>query len=689
MPLPTRTIRWVSSNRTMIGGMAPGLLDEASRDWLRDLGGDGTRREEAVARLHDLLLKAARFEVARRRQALPQLRRAGAGRARAGSSSRRGARGPASPRRLQGREPLHDMGVQVRVAGGRSEGPPVDVAASRAPARARDLVAVRAPRRRRPPLRPSASSCSKRSRRASHVADAAPAGGARRARPQRRADRRARRAARQQQECALQVSARCAAQPPRPARGARPDRRMVMDELRPEPDAAAAPRPVRAGARLRRVLRRARPLRRARARGARRGRDRAWTPRPSRRLPRLRRGAREPARALLELGLNCPDPNDESEVTMNATRYLIVGGGMTGDMPPPRASASTTPKARSGSSAPSSTPRTRGRRSRRGSGSAATRRRSGARRPMRGSTCVSAAGSSRSTSTRGARQTTPARTYAWEKLLLATGGAAARAPGAEGVVYYRTLDDYRGSCARTKEGSPVVVIGGGFIGSELAAALTAAGRTRDDGLPGGGRRLAGPARRALAASSRSTTASTASTCCAGELVVSAAGALGRRPGSGRTLEADVVVAGLGIEPEHRAGRGGRARGRERNRRRRARPRGGTRTSSPQATSRASRSPRSARRLRVEHEDHAKTHGRAVGANMAGANLPYDHLPFFYSDMFDLGYEAVGERRLAARDGRGVEGAEPQGRRRLRRRRPPAARRSCSGTSGTRSTRHAS
>jgi NADPH-dependent 2,4-dienoyl-CoA reductase/sulfur reductase-like enzyme len=47
-------------------------------------------------------------------------------------------------------------------------------------------------------------------------------------------------------------------------------------------------------------------------------------------------------------------------------------------------------------------------------------------------------------------------------------------------------------------------------------------------------------------------------------------------------------------------------------------------------------------LRVEHEDHAKSHGRQVGANMAGAGKPYDHLPFFYSDLFDLGYEAVGE-----------------------------------------------
>jgi NADPH-dependent 2,4-dienoyl-CoA reductase/sulfur reductase-like enzyme len=47
-------------------------------------------------------------------------------------------------------------------------------------------------------------------------------------------------------------------------------------------------------------------------------------------------------------------------------------------------------------------------------------------------------------------------------------------------------------------------------------------------------------------------------------------------------------------------------------------------------------------LRVEHEDHAKSHGLRVGANMTGALEPYDHVPFFYSDLFDFGYEAVGE-----------------------------------------------
>lgn len=49
-------------------------LDEESREWLRDLRSDGAAKDEAVARLHGLLVRAARFEVARRRPALPHLR---------------------------------------------------------------------------------------------------------------------------------------------------------------------------------------------------------------------------------------------------------------------------------------------------------------------------------------------------------------------------------------------------------------------------------------------------------------------------------------------------------------------------------------------------------------------------------------------------------------------------------------
>jgi RNA polymerase sigma-70 factor (ECF subfamily) len=49
-------------------------LDEESREWLSSLRDAGTVREAAIARLHALLLRAARFEVSRRRPTLPHLR---------------------------------------------------------------------------------------------------------------------------------------------------------------------------------------------------------------------------------------------------------------------------------------------------------------------------------------------------------------------------------------------------------------------------------------------------------------------------------------------------------------------------------------------------------------------------------------------------------------------------------------
>ena len=49
-------------------------IDDASREWLRALRDNGATRDEAVARLHALLLRAARFEAVRRRGRLPHLR---------------------------------------------------------------------------------------------------------------------------------------------------------------------------------------------------------------------------------------------------------------------------------------------------------------------------------------------------------------------------------------------------------------------------------------------------------------------------------------------------------------------------------------------------------------------------------------------------------------------------------------
>jgi len=49
-----------------------------------------------------------------------------------------------------------------------------------------------------------------------------------------------------------------------------------------------------------------------------------------------------------------------------------------------------------------------------------------------------------------------------------------------------------------------------------------------------------------------------------------------------------------------------------------------------------------KRVRVEHEDNALGMGKLAGRNMAGADESYTHIPMFYSDLFELGYEAVGE-----------------------------------------------
>ncbi|HEY7690723.1 MAG TPA: sigma-70 family RNA polymerase sigma factor [Gaiellaceae bacterium] len=58
----------------MTGSRTRVLLDSESQAWLDDLRGDGPRHDAAVARLRELLVRAARFEIARRRPALPHLR---------------------------------------------------------------------------------------------------------------------------------------------------------------------------------------------------------------------------------------------------------------------------------------------------------------------------------------------------------------------------------------------------------------------------------------------------------------------------------------------------------------------------------------------------------------------------------------------------------------------------------------
>ena len=49
-----------------------------------------------------------------------------------------------------------------------------------------------------------------------------------------------------------------------------------------------------------------------------------------------------------------------------------------------------------------------------------------------------------------------------------------------------------------------------------------------------------------------------------------------------------------------------------------------------------------RDIRVEHWDNAITQGKLAGKNMAGAGESVDYVPYFFSDLFEFGYEAVGD-----------------------------------------------
>src|SRR6516164_1928084 len=46
--------------------------------------------------------------------------------------------------------------------------------------------------------------------------------------------------------------------------------------------------------------------------------------------------------------------------------------------------------------------------------------------------------------------------------------------------------------------------------------------------------------------------------------------------------------------------------------------------------------------RIEHWDNAISQGKHAGRNMAGANESFAELPYFFSDLFEFGYEAVGD-----------------------------------------------
>jgi len=234
--------------------------------------------------------------------------------------------------------------------------------------------------------------------------------------------------------------------------------------------------------------------------------------------------------------------------------------------------------------------------------------------------------------------------YRYEKLLLATGGTPRRLPfGGDHIIYFRTVKDYQRLREMAGEGKKFAVIGGGFIGSEITAALAMAGSHVTMLFPEVGiGALAYP--HDLSQFINGYYRDKGVDVLAGEMVnaVDPDGAqVSVGTYAGKQVVVDAVVAGIGIQPNMEL----------------AQQAGlkvdngiivndSLQTSDPAVYAAgdvaAFTNPALDTLMRVEHEDNANTMGEMAGRAMAGQAVRYDHLPYFYSDLFDLGYEAVGE-----------------------------------------------
>jgi 3-phenylpropionate/trans-cinnamate dioxygenase ferredoxin reductase component len=234
----------------------------------------------------------------------------------------------------------------------------------------------------------------------------------------------------------------------------------------------------------------------------------------------------------------------------------------------------------------------------------------------------------------------------YDALLIAT-GAAPRHLGSTpvslaGVHYLHNAED--ADAIRTEAGSAksIAVIGGGWVGSEVAASLRQLGHdvTLISALPRPLERVLGPE---VAEVYRQLHAEHGVRLVQGR-VSSIRGTRSVeeiRLTDGHGVSADLVVIGLGavarLQLAMRAGLETTA--------------GGIavdeylRTSVPNIYAAgdvaAAWHPRFGRHLRVEHWDNAIRQGKAAAANILGANEPYARMPYFYSDQFDFGMEYRG------------------------------------------------
>lgn len=239
------------------------------------------------------------------------------------------------------------------------------------------------------------------------------------------------------------------------------------------------------------------------------------------------------------------------------------------------------------------------------------------------------------------------RNLDYDRLLLATGAQPRRigVPGADldGVHELRTLGDCEALRERLDRGGRVAVVGAGWIGSEFAASARQRGLevTVIDPVELPNERIFGPE---IGAFYRDMHAQHGIELALGEGVEAFEGdghSIARvRTGSGRVVECDFAVVGVGVMPRvdlaHAAGLD---------------VDNGIlvdatlQTSAPNVFAAGDVAnalhPFYGERIRVEHWSNALTQGPAAARAMLGQPTSYDHIPYFFSDQYDVGMEYSG------------------------------------------------